>query len=103
MSWQLRLRGAALSDLRRARGWYEREAPHMVDAFLDECRAVISSIEDRPPMYPTIAGQVRRALMTRFHYAIYFAATEETIVVYAILHQARQEGRWKRRLPREKL
>ncbi|HYK00679.1 MAG TPA: type II toxin-antitoxin system RelE/ParE family toxin [Thermoanaerobaculia bacterium] len=102
MSRELRLRGAALSDLRRARGWYEREAPHMVDAFLEEFRAVISSIEERPLMYPAIARQVRRALMTRFHYAIYFTAEEETIMVYAILHQARHEGRWKQRLPRER-
>jgi plasmid stabilization system protein ParE len=69
---QLRFRGAARADLRRAKGWYEREAPHMVDAFLEEFRAVVSSIEERPLMYPAIAGEVRRALMTRFSYAIYF-------------------------------
>jgi plasmid stabilization system protein ParE len=55
MSRQLRLRGAALSDIRRARDWYEREAPHMVDAFLEEFRAVISSIEERPLTDPSIA------------------------------------------------
>jgi plasmid stabilization system protein ParE len=102
MSRQLRFRGAAVSDLRRARGWYERNAPHMVDAFLEEFRAVISSIEERPLMYPAIAGQVRRALMTRFHYAIYFTV-EDVIMIYAILHQARHESRWKPRVPRDKL
>ena len=75
----------------------------MVDAFLEEFRAVVSSIEERPLMYPAIAGEVRRALMTRFSYAIYFTTDEETIMVYAILHQARHEDRWKRRVPREKL
>ena len=75
----------------------------MVDAFLEEFRAVISSIEERPLMYPSIARRVRRALMTRFHYAIYFTVEEETIMVYAILHQARDEGRWRRRVPDQKL
>ncbi len=59
----------------------------MVDAFLEEFRAVVD---------------VRRALMTRFSYAIYFTLDEETIMVYAVLHQARHENRWKRRVPREK-
>jgi hypothetical protein len=31
----------------------------MVDAFLEEFRAVISSIEERPLMYPAIAGPRR--------------------------------------------
>ena len=43
----------------------------MVDAFLDEFRAIVTSIEERPLMYPAISGEVRRGLMTRFSYAIY--------------------------------
>lgn len=75
----------------------------MVNPFLDEFRAVVASIEERPLMYAAIAGEVRRALMTRFSYAIYFAVNDDTIMVYAILHHARHENRWKRRVPREKL
>lgn len=74
----------------------------MVDAFLEEFRAVASSIEERPMIYPRVAGEVRRALMTRFSYAIYFAVEEETIMVFAVVHQARHESQWKRRVPREK-
>jgi plasmid stabilization system protein ParE len=75
----------------------------MVNAFLEEFRAVISSVEERPLMYPKITGEVRRALMSRFSYSIYFTVDDGTIMVYAIVHQARHEERWKRRLPQEKL
>lgn len=75
----------------------------MVDPFLDEFHAVAASIEERPLMYPIIGGKVRRALMTRFSYAIYFTVDDETIMVYAILHQARHEKRWKRRVPPDEL
>lgn len=102
MSRQLRFRGAARADVRRVQSWYEREAPHMVNAFREEFRAVISAVEERPLIYPRITGEVRRALMSRFSYAIYFTADDETMLVYAIVHQARHEDRWKRRLPREK-
>ncbi len=72
----------------------------MVPAFLEELDAVVSSIEEHPLMYPKIYGEVRRALMTRFAYSIYFVIEEETIIVFAVTHQARDEDKWKRRVPR---
>jgi len=36
--------------------------------------------------------------MTRFSYAIFFTVDEETIVVFAVMHQSRDEARWKRRV-----
>lgn len=99
MTYRLRFRGPARADVRRARNWYEREAPHMADPFLEELSAVVSSIEDNPLMYPKILGEVRRALMTRFAYAIYFTLDEGTIVVFAVTHQSRDEDKWRRRVP----
>ena len=51
-------------------------------------------------MYPKIYGEVRRALMTRFTYSIYFVIEEETIIVVAVTHQAREEAQWKQRVSR---
>jgi plasmid stabilization system protein ParE len=53
-------------------------------------------------MYPKVFDEVRRALMTRFSYAIYFTVDHESIVVLAVTHQARDEKTWKRRVTRRK-
>ena len=86
----------------RARKWYEREASHMVQIFLDEIRSLVTSIEENLLMYPKVFDEVRRALMTRFSYAIYFTVAHESIVVLAVAHQARDEKMWKRRVTRRK-
>jgi plasmid stabilization system protein ParE len=38
---------------------------------------------------PTVAGEVRRALLHTFPYAVYFRASDEMIVVLAVLHLRR--------------
>jgi plasmid stabilization system protein ParE len=102
VSYLLRFRGLARGDVLRARKWYEREASHMVPPFLDELRSLVASIGENPLMYPKVFGEVRRALMTRFSYAIYFTVDQESIVVLAVTHQARDEETWKRRVARRK-
>ncbi|HEX3067989.1 MAG TPA: type II toxin-antitoxin system RelE/ParE family toxin [Thermoanaerobaculia bacterium] len=102
MRYTLRFRSLARGDVVRARKWYEREASHMVQAFLDELKSLATSIEENPLMYPKVFNEVRRALMTRFSYAIYFTVGDESIVVLAVTHQARDEKTWKRRVTRRK-
>jgi plasmid stabilization system protein ParE len=53
-------------------------------------------------MYPKVFDEVRRALMTRFSYAIYCTVDHESIVVLAVTHQARDEETWKGRVTRRK-
>lgn len=102
MRYRLRFRSLARTDVLRARKWYGREAPHMVPPFLDELRSLVTSIGENPLMYPKVFEDVRRALMTRFSYAIYFTVGDELIVVLAVAHQARDEEAWKRRVTRRK-
>jgi plasmid stabilization system protein ParE len=40
---------------------------------------------------------VRRALLQRFPYAVYFILDDQIIVILAILHQRRDPAVWKRR------
>ena len=70
----------------------------MVSAFVEELRSVTSSIEENPLRYPKVLGKVRRALMTRFSYAIYFTIEQDLIIVLAVTHQARNEDAWKKRM-----
>jgi plasmid stabilization system protein ParE len=78
MRYRLRFRSLARGDVLRARKWYEREASHMVQAFLDELRSLVTSIGENPLMYPKVFDEVRRALMTRFSYAVYFTVDHES-------------------------
>jgi plasmid stabilization system protein ParE len=65
--------------------------------FLDELRATYNRIADGPFKYQELRAGIRRALLKRFPYAIYFAIEAEIIVVAAVLHASRDPAQWQRR------
>ncbi len=48
MSWVVRLTKAAEDDLREARGWYRREAPHVASDFRRQVRETHQRIDENP-------------------------------------------------------
>lgn len=48
--------------------------------------------------FPAIETEVRRALMRRFPYSIYFTVLPERIVVIAVLHVRRYPQEWQSRV-----
>jgi plasmid stabilization system protein ParE len=65
--------------------------------FLDELRATYNRIADGPFKYQELRAGIRRALLKRFPYAVYFAIEAEIIVVAAVLHASRDPAQWQRR------
>jgi hypothetical protein len=43
---------------------------------------------------------VRRVLIERFPYRVFFTRREEAIVVFRVLHSARHDREWKSRVPK---
>ena len=103
MKYHLKAKAGARRDIRSIQAWYEGEAPHMTAAFEQELDTLLARIEENPLLHPKIYGEIRRALMHRFRYAVYYTVKDQDISVHAILHQARDEGKWKRSVPPEKL
>lgn len=64
---------------------------------LDELRASYDRIVGGPLKYQELRGGIRRALLRRFPYAVYFAIDGEIVVVVAVLHASREPAEWQRR------
>ncbi len=84
-------------DVEVAFEWYESERPGLGVEFLDELRATYNRIADGPFKYQELRAGIRRALLKRFPYAVYFAIEAESIVVVAVLHVSRDPAQWQRR------
>jgi plasmid stabilization system protein ParE len=97
VSWRVRLTQAAEGDLREACRWYQQEAPHVASAFRREIREAHQRIAENPLQYPDVHRGIRRALVHRFPYAIFYRQTADAIQVIAITHQARDPRIWRRR------
>ena len=84
-------------DVEAAFEWYENEQSGLGAEFLDELRATYNRIGDGPLKYQELRGGIRRALLRRFPYAVYFAVEDSIIVVLAVLHVSRDPAEWQRR------
>lgn len=65
--------------------------------FLEELRSAYDRIVEGPFRYQDLTSGIRRALLRRFPYSVYFAVEGEVIVVLAILHAHRDTAEWQRR------
>ncbi len=84
-------------DVAAAFDWYEHEHPGLGLEFLDELRTTYDRIADGPLRYRELRSGIRRALVRRFPYAVYFAVEADVVVVLAVLHVSRNPAEWQRR------
>ena len=84
-------------DVEAAFEWYENERSGLGLEFLDELRATYDRIADGPLKYQLIRSGIRRALLRRSPYAVYFAVEGDILVVLTALHVSRDPAEWQRR------
>jgi plasmid stabilization system protein ParE len=94
---RLRLTPEAELDLDEAHGWYHDQAAGRAAQFLGAVNMCIASIRRHPEAYQLVDRTMRRALLRRFPYAVFFEVGSVEIVVYAVFHCARDPRAWQRR------
>jgi len=90
------VRQGAQADILEVALWYESRRPGLGSEFTLRFDALVERIAQTPLQFPEVGNGVRRALLQRFPYAIYFIVTASPIVV-AVLHQHRHPDTWKER------
>jgi toxin ParE1/3/4 len=91
------VRPEAQTDIKETARWYEDRESGLGLRFLREIRTSLEHISDNPSMFPIIEEDVRRALIHKFPYSIYFINDPDAIAIIAVLHQHRRPGAWKSR------
>lgn len=96
-SLNVHIRSEAEQDLTEAALWYEEQSPGLGGQFLDEVLAAFMRIAESPRLYPDIYREVRRGMMRRFPFGIYYRVDSEGVLVIAVMHGSRHPRRWKSR------
>ena len=94
----VRFRTEAASDVVLAREWYDGQHPGLGDDFVRSLEQIIVLVAELPEAFPEIAVRLRRALLGRFPYALYYRLEGDTIDVIGCLHTRRSPGRWRSRV-----
>jgi plasmid stabilization system protein ParE len=85
-------------DVSDAAAWHEERWTGLGDEFLDELDVVLQRVIKSPLQFPKIQHTVRRALLRRFPYSVYFDVTRESVELIAVLHQRRDPRTWEQRI-----
>ena len=95
---ELVYRLAAGRDIAEARRWYESQRIGLGREYRQAVRIVESLIKAHPDSFPRVHGDVRRALVTRFPYAVYYQRLDaDTVEIIACLHTRRRPDTWRDR------
>lgn len=95
---RLIVRKKAESDIDAAFAWYEFREPGLGLRSLQEVDTAFDTIEAQPRLFASIHHDVRRALLKKFPFGVYYVHREAAVVVIAVMHAARHPNSWQRRV-----
>ena len=89
---------AALAEFRDATAYYTTKADKKLGlAFVAEFDRVVDLIIGNPEIGRVFRGNIRRFVMRRFPYNVYYHTVFGELHVLAIAHQSRRPGYWSAR------
>ena len=100
MSYCLVVRPEVDADLLEAEQWYEEQQEGLGRKFLRAARQTMARLPRNPLLHRVRhrRKQVRWAYPRRFPYRIIFRVIGDTVVIYAVIHAARHDREWRRRV-----
>jgi plasmid stabilization system protein ParE len=85
----IRFRPEADLEYIEAQQWYRERRPGLELEFMECVDEVLQRIRHNPFMYPIRMRHLRRAVVRRFPYSIYYDVTETQIKIFAVFHSSR--------------
>jgi len=87
----------AEAESQEAAQWYEERSQGLGVAFLEVVEQALADISENPFRFPVVHKDIRRALLGRFPYGVFFRVKPGRIRVIAIMRQSRNPRRWQTR------
>jgi len=97
VSLPLLLEPEAERDIAEATAWYNAQRPGLGTEFFAEVRRALELVEAGPERYPRVAGEIRRALLHRFPYGLFYVVDPDLVAIIACTHGRRHPDAWRTR------
>lgn len=86
------------AELADARQWYARQHEDLDMQFMECVDYALSRVVRDPQIYPIVYRDLRRAVLRRFPFAVFYEITTDEIRVIAVFHSRRDPERWQSRV-----
>jgi plasmid stabilization system protein ParE len=98
VNYQLLLRPQSYIDLEESFQWYSNQQNNLGLNFLKQVEICFEKIKSNPYSYQLIKKKLRRAIVKKFPYGIFYQIENKEIIVFAIFHLSRDPKSIKRRI-----
>ena len=97
MKRRLELRPGVVEELAEAMAHHEAERAGLGDRLFDAVEATFADLVTAPDLGAPweLDGTVRRQLVRRFPYVVFYRASEDVVIVLAVAHGKRRPGYWR--------
>lgn len=79
-------RASANAELVAAKTWYDQQRHGLGDEFARSLESAINRVARNPFAAPAVHKDVRRVLLKRFPYSVFYIADDDNTVVLSCLH-----------------
>lgn len=79
MTYVVRIRPEAERDVRTAFAWYEDQRSGLGRKLVGELNAVFERLSENPFLYADIRGGIRRAIVRRFPYGVFYLVSDSEV------------------------
>ena len=87
-------RASADAQLVAAKAWYDQQRHGLGDEFARSLESAVNRIARNPFAAPVQFKDVRRVLLKRFPYAVFYTADNDNLLVLSCLHTRRAAVDW---------
>lgn len=87
----------AEKDIAQAQSWYERQRKGLGNQLIEALDKTFSVIRDTPEIHAAEYKSVRRVMLKRFPYIVYYRILQHSVEIIAVLHGSRDDQLWQSR------
>jgi plasmid stabilization system protein ParE len=98
MTYEIRLSELAEADIADGVRWYNRLRSGLDASFVLCVEQALDRIRDNPEAFAQVMVGIRRAIVRRFPYAVFFRIRNSTIAIEAVFPARRDPKIWQRRI-----
>ena len=87
MAYSVRYKRAAAAEVEAAIAGYAQPEISQASAFVKDLERTESHLQTQPALYQRVEGEIRRAVLRRFPYSIFYVIEQNDVIVLACMHQ----------------
>ncbi len=84
-------------DIKDSIEWYNFQKENLGEEFTQKIKETVFRINDNPFQFPKVKKKIRKAIVNRFPYSIFFYIDDSVINVFAVFHISRNPIIWQKR------